>query len=361
MARRDSHLLLVGIFLILIFYTLYFLSAVVLPIILALVLYLLLQPGMRLLRTWRFPKIVAAFVMISLPFGAATAIGFAVSGPVVTWLAKAPETLPRLERRLSFLMRPLASLQRTSQQVEKLGDGPASGARSVTVEGPSLGASLFTGTRTLVAGALSSVVLLFFLLISGDLFLRRLVEILPNVNDKKQAIDIADGIERHVSGYLVTISLMNAIVGVATAFTAYFCGLSDPILWGTLAFLLNYVMFLGPLVCAGILFLAGLLTFDSTWQAALPAVIYLAINFVEGETLTPALLARRLTLNPVLIIVSLLFWYWMWGVAGALLAVPLLGTFKIICDRVKPLMALGHFLGTEARAAETPAPHVSPA
>jgi predicted PurR-regulated permease PerM len=142
---------------------------------------------------------------------------------------------------------------------------------------------------------------------------------------------------------------MNLGVGILTGIAAFFCGLSDPILWGTIAFLLNFVPILGPLCGVSILFLAGLLTFDVVWQAALPAGIYLAIHTVE-ETLTPMLLARRFTLNPVLVIISLVFWYWMWGIAGALLAVPLLATVKIICDRITPLMALGHFLGAEARA-----------
>jgi predicted PurR-regulated permease PerM len=113
---------------------------------------------------------------------------------------------------------------------------------------------------------------------------------------------------------------------------------------------MNYILILGPLACATVLLLAGLMTFDTTWQAMMPAGIYVAIHFVEGESITPMLLARRLTLNPVLIIISLVFWYWMWGVIGALLAVPLLGTLKIICDRIRPLMAIGHFLGTEARS-----------
>jgi predicted PurR-regulated permease PerM len=143
---------------------------------------------------------------------------------------------------------------------------------------------------------------------------------------------------------------MNLGVGILTGVAAYFCGLSDPILWGTVTFLLNFVPILGPLCGVIILFLAGLLTFDAVWQAVLPAAIYFVIHIVEGETVTPMLLARRFILNPVLVIVSLIFWYWMWGIAGALLAVPLLATAKIVCDRIRPLMALGHFLGAEARA-----------
>jgi predicted PurR-regulated permease PerM len=114
--------------------------------------------------------------------------------------------------------------------------------------------------------------------------------------------------------------------------------------------LLNYLPIFGPLLGTGMLFLAGLVTFDTIWQALLPAAAYLIIHIIEGETITPMLLARRFTLNPVLVIISIVFWYWMWGVAGALLAVPLLATLKIICDRIRPLAAFGHFLGAEARS-----------
>jgi predicted PurR-regulated permease PerM len=141
---------------------------------------------------------------------------------------------------------------------------------------------------------------------------------------------------------------MNAAVGIATGFATYIFGLSNPFLWGVLAFVLNYILILGPLSGVAILFLAGLLTFDTMWQALVPAASYLVIHLAEGAV-TPVLLAQRFELNPVLVIISLVFWYWMWGIPGALLAVPLLASFKIICDRIRSLMALGHFIGGEAR------------
>jgi predicted PurR-regulated permease PerM len=256
--------------------------------------------------------------------------------------------LRRIEHRLFVFKQPMADLQSVSKQVEKIAEGSTPDSRSVTVTGPGVSSFLFSGTRFMLVGLGTTVVLLFFLLVSGDLFLRRLVEILPTFSNKKQAVEISREIESNISSYLATISLMNLGVGILTGIAGYFCGLSDPILWGTVAFLLNFVPILGPLCGATILFLAGLLTFDPLWQAALPAGIYLLVHTVE-ETVTPMLLARRFILNPVLIIVSLIFWYWMWGIAGALLAVPLLATVKIVCDRIKPLMALGHFLGAEAR------------
>ena len=137
---------------------------------------------------------------------------------------------------------------------------------------------------------------------------------------------------------------MNMAVAVATATVMTLCGMGDPMLWGTVAFLLNYIPILGPMIGVVVFLLAGLLSIASLWLAFLPAGLYLLIHLVEGETVTPMLLARRFTINPVLVILSLVFWYWMWGVPGAVLSTPMLAITKIICDRIRPLMAFGHFM-----------------
>jgi predicted PurR-regulated permease PerM len=335
-----------AILMLLVLIILYFTGEIVLPILFAFLLNLLLQPAMTTLTKLYVPKTVAAMLIILFFIGGVTGLGFSLSGPAAEWIAKAPQSLARIEQRFSAFTKPVASVQKASQEVEKIAGGPGADANSVGLKGPGLGSVLFSGTRTMLAEFATMVLLLFFLLCSGDLFLRRLVEILPTLSDKKQAVDIWHEITRNISGYLVTISLMNAAVGIATAVATYMFGLSNPILWGVLAFVLNYILILGPLSGVAILFLAGLLTFDTTWQALLPAASYLAIHLTESAV-TPVLLARRFELNPVLVIVSLLFWYWMWGIAGALLAVPLLASFKIVCDRIRPLMALGHFIGGE--------------
>jgi len=274
-------------------------------------------------------------------------IAFVLSGPTSAWLAKAPESLTRLQTRLADVIKVTDKIQKAGQEVEKISTDPS--APTVSVKGPPLSSFLFSGTRAIVAGLLTTALLLFFLLVSGDLFLRRIIEILPTLSNKKQAVTITNEIQQTVSGYLATITLMNVAVGLLTGIAAYFCSLGDPIMWGALAFLLNFAPIIGPLIGVCIFVLAGLLTFESLWQAFLPAGLYLAIHVMEGESITPMLLARRFTLNPVLVIISLVFWYWMWGVAGAILAVPMLATLKLVCDRIEPLMAFGHFLGTEAR------------
>ncbi len=348
--RNLQSLLLSGIFIIMLFYTLYFTGEIVVPIIFAIILYLVLQPAMRVFAKWHLSKTVSAILVIAILFGALGMLGFTLSTPAASWVAKAPASLSRLESELFFIKQPIAQLQSATKQVEKIAEGSPSDTPSVTVSGPGLGSFLLSGTRSTLVGLGTTMVLLFFLLVSGDLFLRRFVEILPTLSNKKQVVEIAREIETNISGYLATVSLMNLLVGVATGLATYFLGMSDPILWGTMAFLLNFVPILGPLCGIGILFLAGLLTFGTIWHSLLPAGCYLVIHVVEGETLTPLLLARRFVLNPVLVIVSLVFWYWMWGVPGALIAVPMLATVKIICDRVRPLMALGHFLGAEGRS-----------
>jgi predicted PurR-regulated permease PerM len=243
------------------------------------------------------------------------------------------------------LKRPIEALQALIQQAEQAADSPGEkGATIVVRRDLGLSSALFTGTRAVADGLFTTVLVLYFLLVSGDIFLRRIVEILPGFGEKRQAVDISRQVSHDISAYLVTITAMNAAVGIGTAVAMYMCGLGDALLWGAAAFLLNYVPILGPLFGTGIFLLAGMLAFDNLWLALLPPALYFGIHLIEGEVLTPMLLARRFTLNPVLVILALVFWFWMWGVPGAILAVPMLAIVKIVCDRLRPLKALGHFL-----------------
>jgi predicted PurR-regulated permease PerM len=318
----------------------YVASEIVLPLVFALILKLLLQPALRILERLYVPRMLAALLLILALFGTIVGLGTAISGPAGSWAAKLPEGIPRLQERLSFMREPIDTLQRFLQQVEDFGGtGAVASAPSST-----LLTKLFTGTRNFASGLFTTVLFLFFLLVSGDVFLHRLVEILPRFSSKRQVVDISQQIESDISAYLITITIMNAAVGIAMALVMWLTGVGDPILWGTVAFLLNYVPILGTALGVLIFLLAGLLTIDTLWLALLPAGLYVALHLIEGETITPMLLARRFTLNPVLVIISLVFWFWMWGIPGAILSVPMLAVTKIICDRVRPLAAFGHFL-----------------
>jgi predicted PurR-regulated permease PerM len=333
-----------GLFLLAMLGACYVASDIILPIVLAFVLSLVLQPAMRALERVRLPRGIAAVFLILVLFGTLGGLGAALSGPAASWAQKLPSGIPKLEERLSFLSRPIAAFQKFVDQAQGITLGGEPKAVPVTVQGSGLSDRLLSGTRSFASGLLETVLVLFFLLVSGDTFLRRLVEILPRFKDKRQAVDISQQIESDVSAYLFTITIMNLAVGVAIGTVMMFCGVGDPVLWGTVAFLLNYIPILGPMIGVVVFLLAGLLSIDSLWGAFLPAGLYLLIHLVEGETVTPMLLARRFTINPVLVVLSLVFWYWMWGVPGAILSTPMLAITKIICDRIRPLMAFGHFM-----------------
>src|SRR3984885_1314428 len=334
-----------GLFMLALLAALYAAREIVLPIVLAIILDLLLQPALRLLERLHVPRMLGALLLLALFFGPIVAFVTGMSGPASSWAAKLPEGVPRLQEHLNFLRAPIEAVRQFWQQAQGYVSGDSQPAASTS---PAFGAGLllaiFSNTSAFAAGFLETVLVLFFLLLSGDTFLRRLVEVLPNFSDKRQAVEISQHIEHDISAYLITITIMNAAVGLTTALAMWLCGLGDPILWGAVAFLLNYVPILGPMIGVAMFTLAGLLTAKTLWLALLPAGLYFVIHLAEGEIITPTLLARRFTLNRVLVILALIFWYWMWGVPGAILAVPMLAITKIICDRIRMLAAFGHFL-----------------
>jgi predicted PurR-regulated permease PerM len=337
-----------GLFALGVLAALYVASSVILPVVFALVLNLLLQPGVRLLGRLHLPRTVGALLTVLLVIGAIVGLVAALSVPAANWAERLPEGIPRLEAHLQVMKGPIQALQKVIQQAEQVADAPPSRGSIVSVRRDlGITGALFAGTRSVLDGLFTTVLVLYFLLVAGNIFLRRIVEILPTFSNKRQAVDISQQIQEDISAYLVTITAMNAAVGVTTAVAMYLCGLGDPLLWGTTAFLLNFIPILGPLFGVCIFVLVGMLSFESLWWALLPPALYFGIHLVEGESLTPMLLARRFTLNPVLIILSLVFWFWMWGMLGAILAVPMLAILKIISDRLRPLKALGHFLEGE--------------
>jgi predicted PurR-regulated permease PerM len=336
----DAKLLVQTCLLALALLTLSYLAAdVIRPIVFAIVLNLLFQPGMRALKRLHIPRVAAALLLIFCVFGAIVGVGAAMSGPATSWAQKLPAGVARLEERLAFLSEPIRTLQEFLQQFDGVGHtgvAPSSGS--------SIEETLLRGTQHFASGFSETLLILFFLLVSGETFLRKAVEIVPTFSDKRRVVALSQQIEENISAYLLTITFMNAAVGIATALVVWTSGLGDPVLWGGVAFLLNYVPIIGPSIGVVLLLLAGLLTIEALWQAFLPAAAYLAIHLIEGETVTPMLLARRFTLNPVIVVISLIFWFWMWGVPGAVLAVPMLAIAKIVCEDIKPLNAVGHFL-----------------
>jgi predicted PurR-regulated permease PerM len=333
-----------GLFVLGVLAAAYAAGEVVFPLVFALTLNLMLQPALRRFERLGIPRMLAALLLILALLAIIVGLGTAISGPAGDWAAKLPGGIPRLQERLSFLRAPINTLQHFIRQVDAIGTPGAPQGAPAPSEGTILFSALLAGARSFASGLFTTLLFLYFFLVSGHSFLRRLVEVLPSFGSKRQAVEIAQQIEGDISAYLATITVMNALVGVATALVMWLTGVGDPILWGTIAFLLNYAPIIGPSAGVVIFLLAGMLTSDTLWQALLPAALYLCIHLIEGEAATPMLLARRFTLNPVLVIVSLVFWFWMWGIPGAILSVPMLAITKIVCDRIRSLAAFGHFL-----------------
>ena len=201
-----------GLFLLAMLGACYVASDIVLPIVLAFVLSLVLQPAMRALERLRLPRGIAAVFLILMLFGTLGGLGAALSAPAASWAQKLPSGIPKLEERLSFLSRPIAAFQKFADQAQGITLGGEPKAVPVKVQGSGLSDRLLSGTRSFASGLLETVLVLFFLLVSGDTFLRRLVEILPRFKDKRQAVDISQQIESDVSAYLFTITIMNLAV-----------------------------------------------------------------------------------------------------------------------------------------------------
>ena len=341
-----TSLAITGLFVLAFFYTLYFARAFFVPLIFAVMLDFLLSPLVRALKRVRIPEPVGAIMVLAGALLVLATTAYSMTDPVRSWLQKAPATLAETRDELRRLRRPVEQVSRTAEQVEEATKAPtAPQTTEVVVKGPSLSERLFGTTQSLITVALEVGILLYFLLAAGDLFLQKLIKVLPQLTDKKRAVSIARETESSVSAYLFTMTLLNVGEGVVVAIAMAVLGVPNPLLWGVLAVVLEYVPYIGAFVLAGILTLVGLASFDEPFRALMVPAAYIVINFIQGNFLTPLLLGRRLTLNPVAIFIGLVFFWWIWGVAGAFLAVPILATFKIFCDHIETLQPIGEFLG----------------
>jgi predicted PurR-regulated permease PerM len=347
--RPLGSLALTGLFVLAAFYTLYFCRSLLLPLVMAGLFSLLLSPLVRALKRLHVPEPLGAGLVILALLGALGAGIYGLSGPAFDWVQRAPQSLRSAQVKLRDLQRSMQRLGRATEQVEKLADAtaavPPQPVVAVAVQSTSLRERIFSRATDLVTDAVVMVILLYFLLASGDLFLRKLIRVLPRLEDKRRAVEIARQVERDISAYLSTVTLINLCLGASVAACFYLIGVPNPLLWGAMVTVLNYVPYLGPIVDYSVFLMVGLLTFNGAWHILLPAAAFLVLNVLEAYVLTPLLLGRRLTLNPVVLFIGLTFWGWIWGIVGAILAVPILAVFKIFCDHIEPLAPIGEFLG----------------
>ncbi|HEV2843914.1 MAG TPA: AI-2E family transporter [Thermoanaerobaculia bacterium] len=339
---------LTGLFVLALFYTLYLARSFFLPIILAILLSFLLTPLMRGLKKLRIPSGLGAAILV---FGLLGLIGVGVyelADPALEWMEQAPRSFRNVERKLREFKKPVQTMSRATEQVEKMTQVTGGGkSATVTVQTETLGEKLFSRATDFVANGMIMFILLYFLLASGDMFLRKLIRVMPSLSDKKRAVEIARQIETEISAYLSMITLINVLLGLAVWGIMSLIGIPNPLLWGVLATFTNYIPYLGAIIMIIVLAMVGFITFDDIGQALLAPGAFVGLNILESYILTQLILCRRLTLNPVVIFLGLTFWGWLWGITGAVLAVPIMVVLKIFCDHSEALASVGEFMGGE--------------
>ncbi len=348
--------ILAGLFLLSVFYTIYFASALLIPAVLAVLVFLLLSPVVRWFKRYLLlPNGVAAGLVILALLLSIVAAFYSLSSPASRWIRDLPVAASELKWELYPLRQSIEELRGAVAELQEMVGQSTDGSNGaeptvVTIEGPDLTQLFLGGTLSIGAGLMIAFVLLFFLLISNDNMLRQAVIVLPKLREKKQLVEIVRDVERDISYYLLTITAINACLGIACAAAMFVLGMPNPVLWGVMAAVLNYMPLLGAMVGISVISLAAVLTFDGALAILLPPISYALLTAFEAQLVTPAILARRLSLNPVVVFLAIILWTWLWGIAGALLAVPLLTTFKICCDHIDPLKPTGILL---ARYEET--------
>jgi predicted PurR-regulated permease PerM len=321
-------------------------SAFFIPVILAHLLDRLFSPIVRSGRRMGIPPPLGAALVVAVFLATLGGGVYSLSGPATEWIESAPQKMKVAEYKLRGVTKPLETVQQAAEEVDEAARSEKGEAQAVRIqEDQSLGGILLDQTRAFISGLLITIFLLYFLLASGDLLLRKIVRLLPVFHHRKKAVRILRCIERDLSHYLGMVVLINIGLGLAVGGAMALIGMPNPMLWGALAGLLNFVPYLGPAINITVVGLVALVSFEGTGQALLAPLAYLVLNGIEASLITPVAMGWRLQLNRVVIFIALTFWTWIWGIPGALLAVPLLATAKITCDRVALLRPIGDLLG----------------
>ena len=345
-------------------------STIVVPFVLAVLLFLTFRPIVRGAARHGVPSgLMAAAIVISLVIGV-SGVFYTLSGPVTDAADNAPEIAERVQERLEGVrtsvegMIPTTGEEAEPQVVETANvDGDPEPEVVVQTESANGGGStsfavtIAQAVAINVAGVLSTLlvtlVLLFFLLASGSLFYEKLVQSFKRLEDKKQALFTVHQVERDISRYLLTITIINWGLGVAVGVAMWLLGMPNPLLWLVVAAVFNYIPYVGAIAGTVTAFLVALLTFDSFGQALVVPLVYYALTTLEGSVVTPYFVGRRLQINTVSVFVFVAFAFWVLGTWGALMAVPILVVVKEICENVPGGENIANFLSARPDAAPT--------
>ncbi len=355
--RRERHALLrqrvqtrlvFGMFVILATAALIELRSLLVPIALAAMLTILLHPLVHVLTSrFRLPLVLSAGLVLLLLLGAMLVAGLGLAPAILLWMEKLPDQLRNAEFELRDLSRPVEAFKETTSKLEAMAGLGAEQTPTVVERETNLAAVLLAHTQSFIVQAGLTIGLLFFFLAFGDAFLRRIVQALPRRSSRVGALLVIDSVRRDVGRYIATVSLINIGLGVTVAVVLWLLKIPNALLWGVMAGVLNFVPYIGAIAGVIIITMVALATYSDIAPALGVGGIYYGISVIEGTFVTPAILGKRLQVNPIVVFVGLLFWGWVWGIAGAVIAVPLLVGMKIVADHVRSLEGLGVAMGSD--------------
>ncbi len=321
-------------------YTAWAAQALILPVLLAAFFALVGNPIIRLLQRIWIPRFLSALMVLVFGLSAIYGLGRQLVTPAAEWIRQVPNQMHDLAPKLRTLAKPVREANKAAENIARAagGDTTATPTQVVKTENSDPYKAL-TATPRVLASVLAVVLLTFFFMVYGQSLQRNALELLPGRQQKRITVDILQSIEHEISRYMLTISVINTLFGLIFAGALFFLKvpLDEALLWGTMAALLNFAPYVGPLIGIMLMLVMGFVAFHDPLHSMLPAGIYLLLHMLEGQFITPIVLGRRMALSPLILILGLMVFGWMWGIIGLLLAVPLLVCIKMVLSKIEGL------------------------
>ncbi|AXK72874.1 AI-2E family transporter [Lysobacter sp. TY2-98] len=321
-------------------FTLWAAQGLILPVLLAVFFALVGNPIIRLLKRAYVPRFISALLVITLGLAGTVLLVEQLVQPATEWIHDAPSGIRSLAPKLRAMVKPVHEANQAAQRLANAATAGSEQQRVQVVRTENSGDPFrwLMGTPKLVSSVLAVVLLTFFFMVYGANLQKHALALLPTRQQQRITVDILTSIEREISRYVLTISVINLVVGVVIAALLIWIGVpqQEALLWGTMAFLLNFAPYVGPLIGILTLLVMGFLRFEH-WNVLAPAAIYLLVHVLEGQLITPIVLGRSMRVSPLVLILALMVFGWVWSIVGLLLAVPLLVCVKLVLSRIEGL------------------------
>lgn len=316
------------------------------PIALAAFFFLLLVPLVSLLVRWKIPRSVAATAVITLLFGFLGLATLRFAAPAAKWIEEIPRVVPSIKAKLLPVSEPISKIEAAATQVENLTQlAAAPQTTKVQLEGRSIFDALIQAAPVLLVSLVVVLFLTFFLLVYGERLRANVAQLGRNFAEQRRLVRIGQDIQNEISRFLSSIMLINTVLGAIAALVFWMLDVPNYLLWGSAVTIANFVPYVGAAGMFVVLGAVGLISFETLAEAAMVPLSFLALTIIEGQLVTPIVVGRRLDLSPLVIFVAVIFWSYIWGLVGALVAVPIVASTKIVLSHVPSMRAVARLLG----------------